>query len=498
MRRKIVNLIKKIYHWIFPEPSPQIYHHVYDARELFFNEHVHSEYQRYDIIVRLLAVENYYGKNDFGWDLYRKQQAARKAEDWKNSEPRFRALIKSYNEKGYDTSSEIEIGSDLRLLDGSHRMALSLYHRHYQIACQVMPRCRQVYYGINWYIENGFSIEEIENIHHRYLLLKEELQVPYLCTLWAPVASFYDEILERLKLMSNVVSFTDYTFDEYNYAQIARKIYAVDDIEKWKIEKKIGYMHQNVLDNQWRIRVVKLQIDTPRFRRKGATQNTLSQECEEIKRVIRNCYKDRLSNYFYDIICHIGDNFYQNEFINKLFEYRRLDVSKIIDAIQPYEYVLTKMDVPYIPLDFPGSYPLGKDMDVVCSPKDYQKFVSTIVETLHQMRFPYEINVIIKSSERTVVRVELKKQLIYQVDICSRMDGLSGVFTQEMIETRKKQHEYYIPAIEYELVIRHLEYSHYISKTWHRDFIRANIRKANREIIMRYAPKIYENLVEQQ
>lgn len=497
MRRKIVNLIRKIYYWIFPEPLSQTYHHVYDARELFFNEHVHSEYHRYDIVVRLLAVENYYGKNDFGWDLYRKQQSIRKAEDWENAEARFRALIESYDKNGYDSSSEIEIGQDLRLLDGSHRVALSIYHKHFQIACRVMPQCRQVYYSINWYIENGFSVEEIEKIRHRYMQLKEEIRVPFICTLWAPVASYFDEITERLKLLCNVMSYTNYTFDEYSYAQIARKIYAVDDIEKWKIEKKIEFMRQNVLDNQWKIRVVKLQIDTPRFRRKGATQNTLSQECEVIKRIIRNCYKERLSNYFYDIICHIGDNFYQNDFIDKLFEYKRLDVSKIVDAIQSYEYVLTKMDVPYIPKDFPMSYPLGKDMDVVCLKNDYDKLVSEITDTVWQMQLPYEVNVIVKSSCRTLVRIELQKQLIYQIDISYQLDELNDEFTQEMIEKRQKQSGYYIPAIEHELIIRYFDYSHNSSKTWHRDFIRANICQANKAIIMRYAPMIY-HVTEQQ
>ena len=117
-KRLLKKGIKKIYTLIFCDPyhriinkrinqKDQILYHVYDARELFFQENVLTGFNRYDMIVRLLAIENYYGKNDFGWDLYRKQQNTRKGGDWQNAESRFRALIKSYEENGYDTTSSI-------------------------------------------------------------------------------------------------------------------------------------------------------------------------------------------------------------------------------------------------------------------------------------------------------------------------------------------------------------------------------------------------------
>lgn len=400
--RKFKRILKRVYELLFCDPyhriknrhnKPSIQHHTYDVRELFYQENDAEGFNRFDIIVRLLAIENYYGENDFGWDLYRKQQNIRKGSvDYENAESRFLALIKSYEEKGYDKTSNIQIGSDLRIWDGSHRIALAMYHKQYQIFCEVMPSIWPIYYGIKWYIENDFSLAEIAKIQKRYVKLKEDIQVPFVCTLWAPVAPFYDEIVDRLKLIYKVVSYTDYSFDEYNYAQMARKIYAVDDIEKWKIEKKIEYMRQNVLNDQWRIRVVKLQIDRPRFRRKDSNQNTLSQECEDIKRIIRNCYKDKLPNYYHDIICHIGDNFYQNVFIDKLFQYYQNEISKNVVKTANIDFLYSiiefKIDLLLnnIPLDdvcvvgssILAAYEIRKnnDVDFVMSSSCRKRFLS--------------------------------------------------------------------------------------------------------------------------
>jgi len=483
--RKFKRILKRVYELLFCDSyhriknrhnKPSIQHHTYDVRELFYQENDAEGFNRFDIIVRLLAIENYYGENDFGWDLYRKQQNIRKGSvDYENAESRFLALIKSYEEKGYDKTSNIQVGSDLRLWDGSHRMALAMYHKYYPISCQVMPTRRPIYYGINWYLENDFSLAEIAKMQERYELLKNEIQVPFICTLWAPVAPFYDEIIERLKLICDVESYKDYSFDAFSYAQMARKIYAVDDIEKWKIEKKIEYMQQNVTDDRWEIRVVKLNLNQPRFRRKDSTQNTLSLACEDIKRIIRNCYKDKLPNYFHDIICHIGDNFYQNEFIDKLLQYQSLNVTKIIDAISSYEYVLIKTDVPYMPSDFPKNYPLGKDMDIVCSRSDFSGICNQIIAALNKMQLPYSIIEVDKSKYHKLVRVELEGQLIYQFDITSELQVPNDDFVPQMLKRRIQEQNYYKPVLEDELVIRLYEAANNKQKRHHIEYLQKHL-----------------------
>ena len=78
--------------------------------ELFLQQfdQAHS-FNRYDTIVRLLAIENYYGLNNCGWNLYCKMQDSRKFKGYSiESKENFIKLIKSWEENGYDVN-EIQL-----------------------------------------------------------------------------------------------------------------------------------------------------------------------------------------------------------------------------------------------------------------------------------------------------------------------------------------------------------------------------------------------------
>ena len=481
-----------------PKEESKPFAHAYDARELFFQENDATGFNRYDMIVRLLAIENYYGLNNYGWELYRKQQNTRKGEDWQNAESRFRALIESYEANGYDDLSEIKIGSDLRLWDGSHRLALAFYHHHYKISCQVMPTTRNVKYGMDWYLENDFTLDEINKIQDRYLKLEKEIQVPFICTLWAPAAPYFDDIVERLKLVCEVESYQDYTFTEFNYAQMARKIYAVDDIEKWKIGKKIEYMRQNIQDGQWKMRVVKLKLDYPRFRLKASTQNTLSATCEDIKQIIRNCYKNKLPNYFYDIICHIGDNFYQNIFINDLFSFPQNMVANVLKNLEGYDIAIAKFNTPSTPEDFPDSWPLGKDVDIVCKCGQLKAIINTIHGTLLSVDLG---RAVIKnqfsSDTRTQVRVELDDTLIYAFDVYCCIDNIDISFFEQLLEHKEKKNSYYVASVPYEIVLRLYEIYHSPEKAHHLDYILKHFEEIDSSLCDKYVSKEVQSVIYQ-
>lgn len=295
-----------------------IKHHTYDARELFFQENSDSGFNRYDMIVRLLAIENYFEKNTFGLDLYRKMQTERMGKDW--TEPaveRFKHLIQSYEKNGYNSSSEITLTKDLKLEDGSHRMALAFYFKQYQISCRILPYKKTISYGLENFVEYGFSKEEITTIKQRFIQLYDDIRTPFICTLWSPAQDFFEEITDKISLLTEVLCIKDFEFDKEIYESVVKAVYAVDDIESWKIEKKIEHMNQY---QKRKIRVLYLDLPQPSFRIKDLNSNTLSTTCEKIKKAIRNCYKNRIKDYFYDVILHIGDNFYQNTYIKFLFE----------------------------------------------------------------------------------------------------------------------------------------------------------------------------------
>ncbi len=93
-------------------------------KDNFFNAH---------ILVRLLAIDCYYGKNDFGFDWYNEMQQKRVKDNplvpkhMANHEKEFRKLIKSFESKGYIDDYPIVVNKDLLFIDGAHRLALALY-----------------------------------------------------------------------------------------------------------------------------------------------------------------------------------------------------------------------------------------------------------------------------------------------------------------------------------------------------------------------------------
>lgn len=455
--RKIYRLFFKRFYTKWKQDREQrrlnegIVHRTYDVRELFFQENSPAGFNRYDMIVRLLAIENQYGHNNYGWDMYRRMQRSRKAEHWEVAEERFKTLIDSWDLNGYDESSEITLFKNLHWEDGSHRMALSIYHRHYTISCSVLPYSRNVKYGLETFIEYGFTISEINILKNRYESLCKELVVPFVCTLWSPAQEYFDEITERLALVANVKEYKDYEFDEFNYAQMVRKIYAVDDIEKWKIEKKIEYMKSS--HPSWKMRKVLLEVDYPSFRMKASNQNTLSERCEVLKKIIRNDYLNKIPNYFHDIIMHIGDNFYQNEYINLLFGIDKHFVKDVFKSIKNYDYVVSKFDVPYQSAAFPDDYPLGKDIDMWCSEEHFTSIISAIIDTLKSKKTNYSIRIDVKNKYRQQVRLELYNQLIYAFDVFQLDPQIASVVLNE----RQQKGIVFVCSPRFEILARLLE-----------------------------------------
>ncbi len=87
-----------------------------------------------DVIIRYLAIENYYNKNDDGFNLYSKMQKIRvnsnkRIPKYRDDQgTRFKKLIHSYEEKGYNLKYPVQLNKDFKLFDGAHRLALALYY----------------------------------------------------------------------------------------------------------------------------------------------------------------------------------------------------------------------------------------------------------------------------------------------------------------------------------------------------------------------------------
>ncbi len=467
-----------------------------DARELLAHHNEEGGFTRYDMIVRYLAIENYYGLNSYGFELYEKMQAARKGEDWAAiSMCRFKELIKSY-ENGYDKDSCILLGEDLRLIDGSHRFALALFTKKYIISANVRGFSRLIpCYDIKWFRTNDFSQVDIDIMESKFTELMNLCVTPFVCTLWSPAQKYFNAITQNLAQWGEVVKIRDYELDEFTHNQLVKSIYAIDDIASWKIAKKVDYMRVTSPHGAYKIRVVHLSLPTTSFRLKASNNNTLSTQGEEIKKVIRDAYKGKIENYFHDIILHIGDNYLQNRYMLDLLEYDKLDVNVLFENISNCQYVITKLDTPYMPVDFPKSYPLGKDVDIVCQTSDDFDYICHEVEKRDESFRPYKLRVVNcdKSTwRRRKCRIELNETLIYQFDI-SHCEG--DEFANKMINNRIDRSGYYTPCLSDELIVRIKECMLYPNKKHHLQFVKDNMDAINYDDCEKYLPSKWQEII---
>lgn len=97
-------------------------------------------YDNYALAVRFIAIENYYNKNDIGYDIYVKVFSQHcEVETARNRLKRFISLIADWDKNGYRDENDILIDENYRRVEGIHRLALACYHRMKYIYCNIYP-----------------------------------------------------------------------------------------------------------------------------------------------------------------------------------------------------------------------------------------------------------------------------------------------------------------------------------------------------------------------
>lgn len=460
--------------------------------DLLLKNSRNGELLRYDIVVRYLAIEEYYGRNDIGYSLYKKMQNCRVKDGYAETALiTFQNLIRSYDENGYDHESYIQVDKNLNLIDGSHRIALGLFHGYDRITAYILNSNHPVDYRIDWFFENGFTAEEIKVINSKTKVLLESSLKPFSCVIWSPAVPYAEEILEDLNYYGKVVTAKKYTYKPEEYNNVVRAIYAIDDIEKWKIDKKLEYMKPYSPE----LLAVDLLFEDPEFRIKSKTGLPLSKRGERTKKAIRAKYSRYISNYFFDIVMHIGDNQYQSEYMRHIFE-PGISFEPFISIFNRYEYAFAKVDSPYLPVAFPKAVPVGKDIDVLCLHKDIEKIAADVAHYC-EIQLPY--NVEIKQSEFGIqIRLNSAAHLVFLVDISWRVPGIKDGFVEQAIEKRVYNGDYYSFCDEDELLYRLYCYLRNKKKKYHLDFIKAHRQSINQSLIDEYYPCDITKLIEEE
>ena len=129
--------------------------------------------QRVDILIRILFIEWYYKKNDYGHRLYESSHKAFRINrcNWEICGPDcFIELIESFEKNGFDKTKPLKITKDYELYnDGAHRLACIIYFNIINVPVEILnvkiKYCN--WYDVKW-LKQNFSKTDSKIVLERY------------------------------------------------------------------------------------------------------------------------------------------------------------------------------------------------------------------------------------------------------------------------------------------------------------------------------------------
>lgn len=443
-----------------------------DTRELLVQQYSNGKFNRLDIIVRLLAVENYYHLNEYGFELYKKMQEMRIRAGYSDvSIKRFKGLIKSFEQNGYDCTTEIIVDSNLKLIDGSHRLALAIYYNIPKVKIMIDKESRNIDYGIEWF-KHYFLKNECKIIKNKLNDVSINWVRPIKGIIWPNAIEFKDEITDYIDSKYHILRFKDYRFPQEIFTRFVKGVYHIDDIAEWKINNKLKHFCSKGI---YQIRVMDIDIKYPDFRIKS-TGKTLSKAGEKLKQEVRNEFKNRIDNYYYDIVFHSADNYHQSQYLDALLP-NMFSIQPFFKSISAYNWMLIKTENDYFPEDFPKSFALYKDVDIITTIEDAEGIKQNAIDFLRNYQNGiYDIKVINRKMGY-LIRFEIENFLILQIDISFSNKFLNENFIINSLSNKIEKNDYYISSSKDECVYRFV------------DFIENPYKKKHWEYILSYFEK---------
>lgn len=296
------------------------------TNDLFLSQFIENKFNAIDVVVKYLAIENFYNLNNFGFKLYEKMQKYRINENWNE---KFNYLINSFEKDGYNNDSYIQTDLNYSIHDGAHRLALCLFFNIPYINLEIFNTFKSRRpYDISWFEENNFSKYEIDIINNKLNELLIKCQIPYISFIWPPAENIRNNIISSIEETFNPninivenhhLKINSNLFDVFLY-----EIYKIDDIKLENFKKKLNFIKNsmnsdNILNNNiFNFSLLKFNILNPDFRLKPISGLPQSKETMNIKKYIRNKFKNKITDYQYDIIIHITDNQIQNNLTNNI------------------------------------------------------------------------------------------------------------------------------------------------------------------------------------
>jgi hypothetical protein len=133
-------------------------------------------FNRTDMLVRKHSIQQYLNNVDYNFDFYKKMQSTRGFKKTDILLEKFKNLIKSLNDNGFNNNYPINCSFNYRLLDGSHRLAY-LYLKKEKFVCVKTRQCKEyiennINYSKNWFINKSFTKGQLNLIDKELSELK--------------------------------------------------------------------------------------------------------------------------------------------------------------------------------------------------------------------------------------------------------------------------------------------------------------------------------------
>jgi len=174
----------------------------------------------------------------------------------------------------------------------------------------------------------------------------------------------------------------------------------------------------------------------------------------------------------------------------------QLKIKDYFDSIKPYNYFVAKFKSPYNPPNFPDSYPVGRDVDIVCSDDDFNKIADLtfaffkrdkvfskriINDNPYHIRFRYEVSDYFERPKPMphdkLINGKSMTKLHFQFDICAtageNFNWISPTFISRSLERKKSINNIYVPEETDETALRVFYFKKSPDSFHHLDFIKS-------------------------
>lgn len=460
------------------------------TKDLFLSQYYNEDYNNYrfyDSAVRMLAIDEYFGKNEIGFDIYRRMQE-QSGFDWTE---RFRQLIKSFEENGLSDKSIVEIDRHFSIMDGAHRITLALY-KGIEFLNTAIYDCNRERPGIDMFWEKGFTAEECSLIESTTKKILSHITYNFVGVLWPPAKNYFNDIIREIGKYNTdeiiVLDYYDYEMDKGEFEHLFKALYHTDILNENGMKQKIKLIEKcmNPSDTQYKIRVFYLHINHPMISVNVKNFTPQSLMVKRIKNIFRNRYKNKLYKYEYDVIMHISDNYLQSKFCSILFQIN-YDISEFFDSIKNRNYIVLRAKESRQHKLFPKKFYLRSNSDILVLDDNEREELAELAYIFLTKHFDNEWINIKKENNGDCIYVSayLRDFLIYQFEFMAHIYGLSDEFAKECAMDILKEDICYLPSKD-EVIIRLLEYIHKPKKEWYIPYLKQHFVELDKNRLFKY------------